>query len=78
MHTHKVIKINRVEDHYNLRFAWDIEMDCPVQPRKVVVTECHLEVGDEFDPHFENTDVIARFRPNDDGWDDATAFISRA
>ena len=75
MHSHKVLEINKFlyNDGY---YATDITMDCPVQPRKVVVTTSHMHVGEEFDPHFSNDIVVARFRPTELGWNDAVRFIS--
>ena len=73
MHCHKIIKINGYRS--GRYYASDMIMDCPVQPRKVVVTKCQLIEGTEFDPHFENKEVIARFSPDDFGWQNALNFI---
>ena len=76
-HKHKILRIDGVENPDRGLCAYRMEMDCPVQSRKCVVTKCRLYYDTEFDPHFSNEDVIARFRPTHDGWQDALRFIGK-
>jgi hypothetical protein len=46
-------------------------MDCPVQPEKIVITKTPIFDGDVFDPHFSNSNVVARFS----NFKDAIIFI---
>jgi len=46
-----------------------------VQPRKMVVTTHELKEGEIFDPHFSNENVIARFQPNQSGWESGLFFV---
>jgi len=50
--------------------AYDLRMDCHVNPHKIVIItkdETPLLEGEVFDPHFTNPNVIARFSPNTKG-----------
>jgi hypothetical protein len=74
-HSHKIIKITGHTKDTHGWYAYMIEMDCPVQPAKCIVTSCELKEGEEFDPHFSNTNVIARFRPDGVGYQNAVLFL---
>ena len=75
-HSHKVVEI-LYEYEKNGYYAYLIKMDCHVQPQKTVLITRPLNVGDEFDPHFSNREVIARFRPFTFGFDNAVDMISQ-
>lgn len=66
-HAHTIVEICHQYEEDGV-FLTDIVMDCPVMPRKTVVTTRKLEVGMKFDPHFSNPEVIARLGPEQHGW----------
>ena len=74
IHEHKIVKILESEK-VDCYYAYSIEMDCPVQPLKVVITKSKLSEGEYFDPHFSNWDVLARFPPDKIGWGRALNFV---
>jgi len=73
-HTHIVedYKLLIQKGHW---FAYWIKMDCPVNPEKVVVMRS--VIIKEFDPHFSNEEVIAIFKPSEDGQQLAFDFVRR-
>lgn len=73
-HHHKIIEIVNCYNFGNI-IAYNLVMDCPVQPNKIVVTTCDLKTEDVFDPHFSNEQVIARFQPTEAGWQYAIYFV---
>jgi hypothetical protein len=73
-HTHKVVEVME-EFQCGEYFATGMRMDCHVQPLKVVVTTRRLELNEEFDPHFSNPEVFARFTPTENGFDAACELI---
>lgn len=75
-HTHKVVNIHQSYEGKN-HWVYFMEMDCHVQPLKLVVVKCPLSGGQEFDPHFSNSDVIARFQPTPKGWENALMLVSQ-
>jgi hypothetical protein len=69
-HDHKVLKI--VEQHREPGYyAYHIEMDCHVQPIKIILMTRPISEGDSFDPHFSNPFVVARFKPTEEGFENA-------
>ena len=69
MHEHKIVEIKeRHVINRDYEAVW-MMMDCPVMPEKVVVARRSLSVGDVFDPHFSNENVVGRFPPSEYGFD---------
>jgi hypothetical protein len=65
---HHYVTDYKVEIKGEYRLYW-LTMDCPVQPEKIVLMKGSIPPKDEpFDPHFSNTQVVARFAPNNVGW----------
>ena len=75
-HKHTILEITEELWCENMELQLtNIVMDCPVSPSKIVVTTAPLHAGEVFDPHFSNDKVIARFRPNEQGWLDGLMFL---
>jgi len=69
MKNHKIVKIvDRA--HVGKARVYKLQMDCHVQPFKLVVCKeaLKLKEGAVFDPHFSNQDMIARFPPTEIGF----------
>ena len=78
VHDHQIVEIKRHISHGKGIHVYHILMDCPVNPEKLVVTNCELKEDQFFDPHFGegNESVLARFPATDKGMELALALIN--
>jgi len=73
---HKIVGIPRsIEEDGCMLAAYWLQMDCHVQPEKIVVYCGRLQKNKVFDPHFSNGYVVARFPTNPTGWEMAVNLI---
>jgi hypothetical protein len=76
-HEHKIVKI-RSSHSENGFYLYHLVMDCHVAPEKMVLVNKPLCEGHSFDPHFSNSDVVARFQPTVHGWENGKILIKDA
>ena len=68
MKEHHIIGCDVITENNNY-IAYKLKMDCHVNPNKIVIVPKTVifQVGQLFDPHFSNLNVLARFSCSDEG-----------